>query len=470
MRFLSALARRVLSPALPQSAPAHKAGRPVRAEQLCPTRTSRSLTVALAIALALTGALGSAPRAAAVGSWDDNPVISTQAAAQPCADFLFVGVRGSGEPDGFGPTVTGVRDGLAQRWDRSGTVRQVWLDYPAVAPQTLGEVDFEDLLFAQPMPSTEYFDSADVGGTRLAAVMNDSLRRCPTERIILAGFSQGAQVITRAMALTNPSERLTAAILMGNPSHYPGQNVRELSGSATAEAIGLGSYLYLMRMVGADAPNRQTAVETMLQMTFDMYDGKVDSEKIQQAMDAVRAEIPAASYAATYSICEAGDMVCDASQPMGQMLVGATTMTDEINRTRPVHLGYRGNVIDATLDSVDEAIDAADLEETPSPGPILTTVTAEPQPVVVSRLERPTWLITASLAGATLLLGFVLGLLRGRAVGRASATHAFLERLRRADARAAPAPLDEDGHTEIWSEESAGAVSPPDEAARRPHR
>lgn len=387
----------------------------------------RVVVLLVAFVLVLAGAVGAATPASAADGWSDQPVRSSQAGGQPCADFLFVGARGSGEPDGYGRTITGVRDGLAKRWDRPGTVRQVWLDYPAVAPQTLGQVNVEDLLFAQPMPSTEYFDSADVGGTRLAAIMNDSLRRCPNERLILAGFSQGAQVITRAMALTNPNDRLVAAILLGNPSHYPGQNVRELSGSATAEAIGLGAYLYLMRRLGTEAPNRQTAVETMLQVTFDMHEGKVDSAAIREAMSAVRAEIPASSYAATYSVCEAGDMVCDASQPMGQLLVGATTMTDEINRTRPIHLGYHGAAIAATLDSVDEAIDQVDLSQTPTPGPVVT----EPELSTPSRLERPTWVMAASLAGLTLLGGFVLGLLRGRAIGRAAAARAFRERLER---------------------------------------
>lgn len=393
------------------------------------TLPRRAAAALVAITLALAGAIGTAPPAHGVGTWDDTPVKSSQAGGQPCADFLFVGARGSGEPDGYGETVTGVRDGLAERWNRTGTVRQVWLDYPAVAPQTLGKVNFEDLLFAQPMPSTEYFDSADVGGTRLAAVINDSLRRCPTERIILAGFSQGAQVITRAMALTNPDDRLVAAILLGNPSHYPGQNVRELSGSATAEAIGLGAYLYLMRLVGAEAPNRQTAVETMLQLTFDMHEGKVESARIREAMQAVHAEIPAASYASTYSVCEAGDLVCDASQAMAQLLVGASTMTAEINRTRPIHLGYQGAAIAATLDEVDVAIDKVDLTETPTPGPVQTTIVTEPVPVALSKLERPTWLMVASMAGGTLLLGFILGVLRDRAIGRASAARAFTRRL-----------------------------------------
>ena len=394
-----------------------------------PFRASRLGRVLLATALAVTGAMVAAPTASAAGSWADEPVKSDRAAAQPCADFFFVGIRGSGEPDGYGDTVRGVRDGLAQRWDREGTVRQVWLDYPAVAPQSLGDTIFEDLLFAQPMPSTEYFDSAEVGGTRLAAVVNDSLRRCPAERIVLSGFSQGAQVITRAMVLTNPGDRLVAAVLLGNPSHYPGQNVREVSGSATAEAIGMGSYLYLMRMVGKEAPNRQTAVETMLQMTFDMHQGKVDSPQIMSAMKEVGAEIPPASYAATYSVCQAGDMVCDAGQPMAEMLVGSTTMADEINRTRPIHLGYSGAAIAATLDSIDATIDAVDLSLTPTPAPVQTV----PAPVVFfpSTWVRPTWFMAASIGGGALLVGFVLGLLRGRAIGRASASRAFRERLER---------------------------------------
>lgn len=388
----------------------------------------RGLVVLVSAALALAGAITGAPVAQAA-TWGDPPVKSSEAAGQDCADFLFIGVRGSGEPDGYGETVAGIRDGLAQRWDRSGTVRQTWLDYPAVAPQTLGKVNFEDLLFANPMPPTEYFDSAEVGGTRLAAVVNDSLRRCPNERILMAGFSQGAQVITRAMALTNPGDRLVAAILLGNPSHYPGQNVRELSGSASAEAIGLGAYLALMRLIGAEAPNRQTAVESMLQATFDMHEGKVDSARIRSAMEAVGAEIPAASYASTYSVCQAGDMVCDAGEPMAQMLVGATTMTAEINRTRPIHLGYKGAAVAATLDEVDAAIDGVDLSRTPTPGPVLVSPPAE---VGYPTLwQRPTWVVAAALGGTGLLVGFVLGLLRGRAIGRASAARAFRERLER---------------------------------------
>ncbi|MGD7733194.1 cutinase family protein [Propionibacteriaceae bacterium G57] len=388
------------------------------------TKFTRIISALLVGALTLTGLVATAPAAHAQG-WSSEPVKSTQAGGQECADFLFVGVRGSGEPDGFGDTVKGVRNGLVERWNRTGTVRQVWLDYPAVAPQTLGKVNFEDLLFKKPMPSTEYFDSADVGATRLAAVVNDSLRRCAGERLVMAGFSQGAQVITRAMALTHPGDRLVAAILLGNPNHYPGQNVRELSGSATAEAIGLGSYLYLMRQLGATSANRQVAVESMLQATVDMYEGKVSMDDVRKAMASSGNEIPPESYASTYSVCQAGDMVCDAAQPMAEMLVGSTTMTAEIDRTRPIHLGYSGAAIAPTLDAVGEAIAAVDLSQTPTPVP----VTVAPVAQTPSVLRRPTWVLAASIAVGTLVVGFVLGLVRGRSIGRASAMQAYRRKL-----------------------------------------
>ncbi|MGA4507753.1 cutinase family protein [Propionibacteriaceae bacterium G1746] len=388
------------------------------------TKFTRIISALLVGALTLTGLVAIAPTAHAKG-WSSEPLKSTQAGGQECADFLFVGVRGSGEPDGFGDTVKGVRNGLVERWNRTGTVRQVWLDYPAVAPQTLGKVNFEDLLFKKPMPSTEYFDSADVGATRLAAVVNDSLRRCAGERLVMAGFSQGAQVITRAMALTHPGDRLVAAILLGNPNHYPGQNVRELSGSATAEAIGLGSYLYLMRQLGATSANRQVAVESMLQATVDMYEGKVSMDDVRKAMASSGNEIPPESYASTYSVCQAGDMVCDAAQPMAEMLVGSTTMTAEIDRTRPIHLGYSGAAIAPTLDAVGEAIAAVDLSQTPTPVP----VTVAPVAQTPSVLRRPTWVLAASIAVGTLVVGFVLGLVRGRSIGRASAMQAYRRKL-----------------------------------------
>ena len=59
--------------------------------------------------------------------------------------------------------------------------------------------------------------------------------------MVLAGFSQGSQAITQALAQTDTPQRLAGAILVGNPDHYPGQNVQEVSGDADQSAIGMTS-------------------------------------------------------------------------------------------------------------------------------------------------------------------------------------------------------------------------------------
>jgi hypothetical protein len=160
---------------------------------------------------------------------------------------MFVGVRGSGETAPYGTTVTGIRDGLASRWAGRGTVRQVWLDYPAADPLTLKSASMSALLLDDPMPSTPYFDSARIGAERLSALLTGQSKRCPKEWVVLAGFSQGAQAITEALARTDTSSRLAGAILAGNPDHHPGQNAQELSGTAPLTSIGLSALLYYLR-------------------------------------------------------------------------------------------------------------------------------------------------------------------------------------------------------------------------------
>ena len=370
---------------------------------------------ALALSLASWGVV--APPAHAADGWSSAPVISSAASRQNCADFLFVGVRGSGEPDGFGATITGVRDGLKKQWKRDGTVRQVWLDYPAVAPQTLEKVPMESLLFDQPMPSTGYFDSAISGGEKLTTIIRDAQERCPRERVVLAGFSQGAQVITRALAETRPGDRLLAAILLGNPSHYPGQNVRELDGSADDTAIGMGAFLTVTRVTAAAKSTRQDAVEAVLQQTFDVTEGKADRTRLREAMTRSGDQIPPEAYPITYSVCLAGDMVCDSAEPMSNILVAATTMQDEMNRTRPIHLNYKSGNIKHTLDAVGAAINAAKPIEDPKPA-------AGPARVRIERLPgRPNWKLTAEVGLGAAVTGFIAGLLVGRAnrrVGRRS--------------------------------------------------
>ena len=106
--------------------------------------------------------------ASASARWTSKPVPSTKASSQPCASLLFVGVRGSGEKAPYGTTVSKARDALATRWKGHGSVREVWLDYPATDPHTLADESFTNLLLDDEFPSTKYFDSATEGADKLS--------------------------------------------------------------------------------------------------------------------------------------------------------------------------------------------------------------------------------------------------------------------------------------------------------------
>lgn len=305
-----------------------------------------------------SGSSSARPSAVGAGAasgkgWRGVPVSSARASSQPCASLMFVGVRGSGEKAPYGTTITGIRDALASRWQGRGTVRQVWLDYQASDPLTLRNASMSSLLFDQTMPSTEYFDSAATGATRLSALLTSQSKRCPRERVVLAGFSQGAQAITEALARTDVSTRLAGAILAGNPDHHPGQNVQELSGTAPLNSIGLAALLYYLRgQVGTAGENRGAQVRTLIQTTIDVHKGSFDMSAARTDIADHQALIPATAYPGTFSICLAGDPVCDAAPAMARILTMQSTLDSELQSGLVVHRRYTPQVLRATLDAV----------------------------------------------------------------------------------------------------------------------
>ncbi|WP_203568093.1 cutinase family protein [Aestuariimicrobium ganziense] len=338
--------------------------------------------------------------------WQEAPTASSKAEEQPCSDYLFIGVRGSGERAPYGPTVTRVRDGLAQEW-KQGEVRQVWLEYPAGDPHTLSRVPLHQLIFERPMPSTTYFDSAISGGRTLASLLVSEHARCPHERVVMAGFSQGAQVITRALALNAGHPlNVVASILVGNPSHYPGQSVRELSGDANAYATGLGAFLYVLReqaRVG-DQTSRNDAIRNLIKVTIELSEGRMATATVRAAMLREHAEIPPDSYARTYSVCRAGDMVCDAGPAMAQIMVQNSTMADEIDRTRPIHGNYSEAVLAPTLTEVNRFVGGLPPVPTPTPPP-----SAPPVPTPAPDDDTTWWWAAGAVAVVSLGLGWLLG-------------------------------------------------------------
>ncbi|MCV7085640.1 cutinase family protein [Mycolicibacter hiberniae] len=148
--------------------------------------TSRDAVRTFAAAAMLTGALVAAP--AAIPS----------AAAEPCPDTEVVFARGSGQPVGLGDVgdafVGALRDQLA---DRDVNVYPV--NYPA---------------------STDYRNSAALGEADATAHIQATMANCPTTKLVLGGYSQGASVIAMSSnALpASAANQVVAVALFGPPS------------------------------------------------------------------------------------------------------------------------------------------------------------------------------------------------------------------------------------------------------------
>lgn len=267
--------------------------------------------------------------------------------------MLFIGARGSGEPEGLGSTVELVRSELVAATSRSWTrTRQLYLDYPAADPHTLSAFGLDELVFAPEMPQTLYFASAVAGERELTRVLTAEHQRCPAERVVLAGFSQGAEVITRALT-PSLADRLLGVVLVGNPALYPTSDATAASGPGlTNRAIGMSAALFYLREIARSesTDDDPDGVNAVVRATISMYSNEYDEEALDTAVRARQFTVP--EDAPVYSACQLGDLVCDSARGLGRVLVGAGTLTDEINRTRPIHGGYRAEHLRQPLQAV----------------------------------------------------------------------------------------------------------------------
>lgn len=385
------------------------------AESATPTPTTTSTSYASGSADSPKPAAPITPGAGM--GWGSDPVSSEQASQMECASVMFVGVRGSGETPPYGETITSIRDAVAQKWKGKGTVRQVYLDYPAADPHTLQQASMSSLLFDATMPSTEYFDSAALGAKKLTALLNAEKKQCPKEWVILAGFSQGSQAITQALAQTDTPQRLAGAILAGNPDHYPGQNVQELSGDADRSAMGMAAILYYLRERAHATPgaNRDAQMRAIIKATLSLSQESLDQKSLDADMVKAEAAIPPEAYPETYSVCLKGDPVCDTAPALTRILTLQSTWQDELNQGRPVHMGYTRSVLEASLNRIAQranAVGAAEAKGAPIPhGQTVTVATREWGPLQI-----------AVAVGAG-VLGLALGWLLGRAGRRRQRHH-----------------------------------------------
>ncbi len=218
-------------------------------------------------------------------------------------------------------------------------------------------------------------------------------------------------MVARTLAAHPQGPRLLAAVLLGDPVHYPGQNAMELDGTAGNRAFGLVTALMYLRSVARpiDNPSRADQVRAVVQAAVDMYQGTLDTTKIATMMAANGLSISGTDAPRVYSVCDAGDLVCDAAKPLARILTTASTITTERNKARPIHTGYHGAAVANTVAAVADALSRIPTQPAPTAPVASAGTTASWLPVGI-----------AGLAVTIVLLAVVLHLRRRIRHSRAS--------------------------------------------------
>jgi hypothetical protein len=138
-----------------------------------------------------------------------------------CPDVHWIGAAGSGERTGAELTQNGgmgrvvyqsLQDLSAQVQKDGRTMTAEAVDYPAV------EVPDQDGGIGQWLG---FMGSVDTGTTALGKQYEAFVQQCPTSKVVLAGYSQGAMVVHRNLASLEASPNLAAVLLVADGDRRP---------------------------------------------------------------------------------------------------------------------------------------------------------------------------------------------------------------------------------------------------------
>jgi Cutinase len=198
----------------------------------------------------------------------------TANAAPGCPDVHWMGAAGSGERTdydiaangGMGEIVYTSYQALQQQVAAEGrTITAEAVDYPAKdVPPDAGVGDWLD-----------YMGSVDAGTAALGAQYATFTAQCPTSKVVLAGYSQGAMVVHRNLVALGANPNLSAALLIADGDRHPDDTTVNI-GSASKDPEKTGGAAQDWPIL-AHAP----------------------------------AKLPANIGVRTISVCDAGDAVCD---------------------------------------------------------------------------------------------------------------------------------------------------------------
>jgi hypothetical protein len=167
--------------------------------------------------------------------------LSGTANAQPaCPDVHWIGAAGSGERTpvevtknaGMGRVVYQSLGELSQELQQDGrTITAEAVAYPAV------EVPDEDGGVGEWLG---FMGSVDAGAAALGRQYEAFVQACPTSKVVLAGYSQGAMVVHRNLASLEASPNLAAALLVADGDRLPADPTLNLGTASGIPERGKG--------------------------------------------------------------------------------------------------------------------------------------------------------------------------------------------------------------------------------------
>jgi hypothetical protein len=218
----------------------------------------------------------------------------TANAAPGCPDVHWFGAAGSGERTeydmaangGMGQVVYQSYEALQQQLAAEGrTITAEAVNYPATdVPADAGIGDW-----------LGYMGSVDAGTAALGTQYADFTAQCPTSKVVLAGYSQGAMVVHRNLVTIGADPNLAASLLIADGDRHPNDTTVNI-GSASPDPEKTGGAAQDWPIL-AHAP----------------------------------ALLPANIGVRTISVCDAGDAVCDYDPDADE--VSATAVAIHTNYT-----------------------------------------------------------------------------------------------------------------------------------------
>ena len=175
---------------------------------------------------------------------------ATEVKRDDCTDVMFIFARGSGVEIGSNRDYVPFHDAMVNAFKNSGlslnfyelgSFKESDLSYPAPGIGISTWQRFTTSLGAL-ITSGEaysYGESVEEGADEAMLYLLHNRSRCPNSKFVLAGYSQGAQVVSRALQKVSP-KMVFAAFTFGDPKLYLPEGKRNLF-TQTTLACSVGS-------------------------------------------------------------------------------------------------------------------------------------------------------------------------------------------------------------------------------------